>query len=51
MERGQGNQNQHAQKKELRHLNVVSEETKTEKVEALGHNWNNDFTVDNEATL
>ena len=26
------------------------EKTKTEKVEALGHDWNNDFTVDNEAT-
>ena len=29
---------------------TVCGKTKTEKVEALGHDWNNDFTVDNEAT-
>ena len=29
---------------------TVCGKTKTEKVEALGHNWNNDFTVDKEAT-
>ena len=29
---------------------MVCGKTKTEKVEALGHDWNNDFTVDNEAT-
>ena len=29
---------------------TVCGKTKTEKVEALGHDWNNDFTVDKEAT-
>ena len=29
---------------------MVCGKTKTEKVEALGHDWNNDFTVDKEAT-